>query len=282
LYYVFRIPRFAIAILSGARAMSIPQEPSAPYLAPEVGGKRRGGRKRGGKNKPGHKAGRPRKPAEKFHPSIWESGRAEIPVLEKHLATARRANSSHCAIAMAIADAVPHARRIAVDLQTIRWTDPKKGVRYCFLTPHAAQQDVIIPFDQGEECKPVTFRMKPAFVTRIGAKRNHTPGAEQLKGTGLKVAEEQPHVPAGGNITAPEQALAENWKPESPGRGGALVAPIEKDDALREKRGTYKRRPRAMISATKPDGTIPTTLGGKLPPVSVLSRREYGMRVLRK
>jgi hypothetical protein len=33
-----------------------------------------------------------------------------------------------------------------------------------------------------------------------------------------------------------------------------------------------KRKPRvarAKISATKPDGTVPTTLGGKLPPVSV-------------
>jgi hypothetical protein len=29
-------------------------------------------------------------------------------------------------------------------------------------------------------------------------------------------------------------------------------------------------------------GSIPTTLGGKLPPVSVLARREFGLRVLRK
>jgi hypothetical protein len=37
-----------------------------------------------------------------------------------------------------------------------------------------------------------------------------------------------------------------------------------------------------MISATKLDGSIPTTLGGKLPPVSVLSRREFGLRALRR
>ena len=135
-------------------------------------------------------------PPEVFHPTVWEHGKAEISVLQKHFDEALRANSSHCAIAFAIRDAVPAARRISVDIQTIRWTDSKRGVRYCFLTPHVAQQDVIIPFDQGEECKPVTFRMKPAFVTRSGAKRNHTPEPKQLRGTGLKVADEQPHITA--------------------------------------------------------------------------------------
>jgi hypothetical protein len=214
----------------------------------------RRGRKLGGKNRPGHKAGRPRKhPVEEFAPSVFEHGRAEIRVEEKHLAAALRANSSHCAIALAIKDAIPDATFISVDLQTIRWSNPKRGVRYCFLTPHIAQTDVIIPFDQGEECKPVSFKMKPAFITRIGAKRNHTPEPDQLKGTGLKVAEE----------------------PEC-----KLIPYAGKEP---EKRGTYKRRkPRAMISATKPDGTIPVTLGGKLPPVSVLARREFGLRALRR
>jgi hypothetical protein len=209
----------------------------------------RRGRKRGGKNKPGHKAGRPRKPPEEFAPSIWESGRAEISVEQVHIDEALRANSSHCAIAMAIAAAVPHARRIAVDLQTIRWTDKKRGVRYVFLTPHVAQTEVIIPFDQGEACKPVTFKMRPAWVIKAGARyARHAPDADQLKGTGLKVAEEP----------SPERPLIPYAGKEKPER---------------------KRR---TISATKPDGSIPVTLGGKLPPRSVLARREYGMRVLKK
>ena len=113
------------------------------------------GRPKGGKNRPGHRAGRPSL-REPLPPSIWEHGKAEISVLQRHFDEAMERNSSHCAIAFAIRDAVPDARRIAVDLQTIRWTDKKKGVRYCFLTPHVAQQDVIIPFDQGEreKCKP--------------------------------------------------------------------------------------------------------------------------------
>jgi len=41
-------------------------------------------------------------------------------------------------------------------------------------------------------------------------------------------------------------------------------------------------RKRRAISATKPDGSIPVTLGGKLPPVSVLARREFGLRASRR
>jgi hypothetical protein len=251
--------------------MSMPQEnvPADTVIEPK-----RKGRKLGGKNKPGHHAGRPRKPPETFAPSVWEHGRCEIPVLDRHLAAAMRANSSHCAIAMAIKDAIPDARMIAVDLQTIRGSNPKRGVRYVFLTPHVAQQDVIIPFDQGEECKPVTFRMKPAWITRIGAKRNHTPEPEQLKGTGLKVAEEQPH-------RASPEAVRELV--------GALTGePVEAVGAPDRKLVPYAGKPRqprqrrARISETKPDGTIPVTLGGKLPPVSVLARRAFGLRQVKR
>jgi hypothetical protein len=164
------------------------------------------GRPPGTRNKPGHCAGRPRgktKPKEPLPASIWEAGRAHIAVEQRHIDEALRANSSHCAIAMAIKDAVPYARFIAVDLQTCRWTDPRKGVRYVFLTPAVAQHSIIIPFDQGEECKPVSFSMKPAFVTKCGKKRRHTPDPEQLRGTGLRVADEQPHIPAESPL-APE------------------------------------------------------------------------------
>jgi hypothetical protein len=38
---------------------------------------------------------------------------------------------------------------------------------------------------------------------------------------------------------------------------------------------------RALVS-TAAKGSVPVTLGGKMPPVSVLARREFGLRVLRK
>jgi hypothetical protein len=274
--------------------MSMPQT-DLDVPAPATPPKR--GRKLGSRNKAGHKAGRPRKyPKEEFAPSVWEHGKAEISVLEKHFEEAMAKNSSHCAIAFAIRDAIPDARHIAVDLQTTRWTNPKRGVRYCFLTPAVAQHSVIIPFDQGdrEACKPVTFRMKPAFITRSGARRNHTPEPEQLRGTGLKVADEQPHI--SGNNSAADRASPEAVRefvgaltgepvPEPPDwqeRHRAASAMVVNGGEVEAPKKRKPRVARAKVSATKPDGSIPVTLGGKLPPHSVLARREWGLRAIRK
>jgi hypothetical protein len=269
---------------------------SAPHPKTAINSKGRG-RPLGSRNRPGHHAGRPKgsrtKPKEKLPPSIWEAGRAEISVLQRHFDEALRANSSHCAIAFAIRDAVPYARHIAVDLQTIRWTDPRpgSGVRYVFLTPAVAQHNVIIPFDQGdrEGCKPVTFRMKPAFVTKAGKKGTHTPTNDELKDIGLRVAKDQPHIPV---PEAPESRFEEG----PPGEAGLLDVMREDAPVIRERDAALdeaitakpvpapKRKPRVarakVSAATK--GVIPTTLGGKLPPVSVLSRREFGLRTLRR
>jgi hypothetical protein len=284
--------------------MSMPQEIEAVIKEIEAVIRPKPGRPKGSKNQPGHAAGRPRKhPKEVFAPSVWEHGKAQITVLRRHIDDAMLANSSHCAIAMAIQEAVPHARFIAVDLQTIRWTDPGKGVRYCFLTPAVAQHQVIIPFDQGrrDECKETTFRMKPAFVTRSGRRRNHTPGPDQLKGTGLRVADEQPHIPAAESVhipaaepvanateavanatpEAPESRLADVMKVDAPvieRRESALDAAV----APPPQKPRKPRVARAKISATKPDGSIPVTLGGRLPPHSVLARREFGLRALKR
>jgi hypothetical protein len=161
-----------------------------------------------------------------------------------------------------------------------------------FLTPHVAQQEVIIPFDQGEECKPVTFRMKPAWVVKAGARyQRHTPDPEQLRGTGLRVADEQPHLsaPNGAPEALPESPsgaekdLAQSCKPQAAsGPGGAIIAPVDNPESVEP---ALKRKPRvarAKVSAVKLDGSIPVTLGGKLPPISVLARREFGLRALRR
>jgi hypothetical protein len=258
------------------------------------------GRKLGGKNRPGHHAGRRKgsfgkrrreleQTVAELRCAVWHNGRATIPVEQRHIDESLLANSSHCAIAEAIKEAIPDATRVAVDLQTVRYT--RNGLRFVFLTPHVAQQSIIIPFDQGEreKCKPCVLRMKPAWVTKAGARyARHTPDPEQLRGTGLRVAEEQPHITSQKVVqncapSACEAALAEAWKPEARGLGtnGELIAPLD-NPALAEPKPRKPRVPRAKISATRPDGSIPVTLGGKLPPVSVLARREFGLRQLRR
>jgi hypothetical protein len=66
---------------------------------------------------------------------MWDKGGyVVIPVEQPHIDESMERNSSHCMTALAIKDAIPVATHICVDLQSIRWT--RKGLRYCFLTPH--------------------------------------------------------------------------------------------------------------------------------------------------
>jgi hypothetical protein len=150
------------------------------------------------------------------------------------------------------------------------------GCRYVGLTPHNLQ-DFIVNYDQGNPVSPIIFTLKPAFITRAGRKRRHTPTNDELKDVGLRVADEQPHIPAPAETTpAQESCLADVMAQDAP--------VIERRESALAK-AEIRRAPRvarARISATKPDGSIPVTLGGRLPPVSVLSRREFGLRQLRK
>jgi hypothetical protein len=93
------------------------------------------GRPKGTKNREGHRAGRPRKPAEQFAPSVWERGKRVIRVEAEHIARAVERSSSACAIADALKQQIPNARHVAVDLQCIRWTDCVRKIRYIALTP---------------------------------------------------------------------------------------------------------------------------------------------------
>jgi hypothetical protein len=77
-----------------------------------------------------------------------------------------------------------------------------------------------------------------------------------------------------------EKHLAESWKPRSPDpwMDEAAEGPIDAKPAPKLRK---LRVARAKVSAAS-KGVIPTTLGGKLPPASVLSRREFGLRALRR
>jgi hypothetical protein len=204
-----------------------------------------------------------------------------------------RQRSSHCAIAMAIVDAVPGVKHVSVDLQTIRYT--KKNLRYCFLTPHTAQ-DVIVATDQGErgKLKPFELRLYPAVITKAGKRRRETPTNAELRGTGLTVAKEQPHL-RDSTADAPSPKSAAGAAPKEPEAAPAApkserLLPDGTRNTSPDRRdglvgfggsGGVRRTPRAKVSTPR-GRSVPTTLGGRLPPVSILSRREFGLRVLRK
>jgi hypothetical protein len=203
--------------------------------------------------------------------NMWgRGGYVIIPVEQAHIDHSMERNSSHCMTALAIAEAIPDATRIAVDLQTIRWT--RRGLRYCFLTPHVCQ-DNIIAFDQGERAaiQPFELRMRPCHIAKAGKRRREVPSNAELKGTGLTVNPVQLHLddPDGGEPKT-QRLTASGERNLDPERIDGLAVAPKREYAARAKVSTAHK------------GSIPTTLGGRMPPVSVLARREFGLRVLRK
>jgi hypothetical protein len=217
---------------------------------------------------------------------MWSrNGRVKVEITQEHIDEALARNSSHCTVALAVAAAIPDAKHIAIDLQTIRFTRRSNGklLRYVFLTPHLAR-DIIIATDQGwrDQIKPVVLNMRPAQISRAGKRTGDTPDNAELRGSGLTVNKRQPHIGA-----HTDRITASGERNLSPDREDGLA---RRAPHLHENnRGLapplppprQARAARAMVShASK--GSVPTTLGGRLPPVSVLSRREFGLRVLRK
>jgi len=81
---------------------------------------------------------------------------------------------------------VPNARRVSVDLATIRFTDPSSGVRYVYLTP-ARGQAVLANFDLGVKPHPMDLPLgKPAQIVRS---RKTLPEDGETKQERAKVAQ---------------------------------------------------------------------------------------------
>ena len=75
-------------------------------------------------------------------------------------------DSSHCMIAEAIKAVAPNLRNVQVDLGSIGFTDPKRALRFTYLTPRIAQISLIY-FDRGVAPKPFEFTLKTAAkITR--------------------------------------------------------------------------------------------------------------------
>lgn len=217
---------------------------------------------------------------------LWhENGYVVIPVTQDHIDHAMEKLSSHCAVAEAIKQTIAGVTRVAVDVQTIRFT--YQGLRYVFLTPPLARE-LILHFDQGERelLRPVTLRMRPAMISRAGKKRRECPSDAELRGSGLTVAKEQLHLDALDDHK--RTTFAQRWRdtgyePQRHTATGERNRDPERSDGLYCP--PQRRKPRVArtkISTVTSRGCIPTTLGGPLPGVSVLARREFGLRVLRK
>lgn len=141
----------------------------------------------------------------------------KIQVLQRHIDTAVPANSGHCMIADAIKDGVLGASRITVDLQTIRFTDKVKRLRYEYLTPRPAQE-ALVDFDWGTAVKPFVFAIRTPRITAASVPKEASAEVKAMRVKNLKKASlakktknEKTHGLASGVIggrSSPTGALA--------------------------------------------------------------------------
>lgn len=186
-------------------------------------------------------AKRPRKP---------RAPQPRVQVTQEHITGSMQRDSSHCMIADAVRDAVPGAQRIAVDLQTIRFTDPKTNYRYTYLTPRTAQV-ALVKFDQGDEgIEPFAFSLRQGQVTLANVT---TAG--------------RPRPKAGQSTEAVRQSAREAAK---------IARGETQASAIREGLG------KAELKNPRGNGEIPVKVGGSPPPVTRGRRRAFGIRALER
>ena len=92
-------------------------------------------------------------------PRIPRGPKLYVPVTQEIIDSAVPRDSGYCMFAEAIKKCLPGITKVAVDLQTIRFSDPDKRKRYCYLTPRICQV-ALVNFDQGTKPEPFIFRLR--------------------------------------------------------------------------------------------------------------------------
>src|SRR5216684_6376309 len=104
---------------------------------------------------------------------------ATVKVTQEAIDKGVRRSSSHCMFAEAVKQSILGAKRVSVDLQTIRFTDKSKSLRYVYLTPRIAQV-ALINYDQKVKPAPFTFKL------RGGAVHKSSHGSHKKKSTVIR------------------------------------------------------------------------------------------------
>lgn len=100
-------------------------------------------------------------------PHYPKAPRLRINVTQEAIDKAIPKNSGHCMIADSIKDQYPWAKAVSVDIQTIRKTDSRRGVRYIYLTPHKPAEN-LLKWDYGTKPTPYEFTVREAHVVSSG------------------------------------------------------------------------------------------------------------------
>jgi hypothetical protein len=123
--------------------------------------------------------------------------------------------SGGCLIADAIKEQYPELVNVSVDMATIRVSDRKRGERYIYLAPPAAQH-VLLAFDQGWPNPVDQLTIKGAVQILPITRSGHTP---ERRAARLRELEERE---AAGTLTRQERSGLTRMRKRPSGRPSAI------------------------------------------------------------
>jgi hypothetical protein len=200
-------------------------------------------------------------------------GRLKVHVTDSDIAKAKQNDSMMCVVAQAIARTFPDARRISVDIQSIRWSDVQG--RHTYLTPYAVQ-GYIVAFDAGDDINPFSFSLDSRKA--IPVQRNIKTEA----GTALSKARSQVRRAKERQLTI-EDAVTKDQQSPQPRMTPAAAKSAQTVAAQR----TIDAETELVSTKAAYEGQVQNRREGEghaSPPPRVYKgarSREYGMRKLR-
>lgn len=199
-------------------------------------------------------------------PRYPRAPRVHVIVTKELIDVSIRKDSSHCMIAEAVKHARPTAENVSVDLQSIRFSERKRELRYVYLTPRVAQR-ALIDFDQGDPVMPFEFWLEDASVHRMALRR---------KPPTLRAEPDQEAVEAYEKEADSEMRSTSTKEPSnrrSEAAQGRLAIPPVTGSVLRSVgtvQGSYAVAHNRRV-------------GGRPPPSGTLAReRAFGLRLLKR
>jgi hypothetical protein len=193
--------------------------------------------------------------------------RVNLVITPELVADAIAEDSSHCMIAEAVKAALPYARWVSVDIQTIRFSDPQTRARYVYLTPRLGQS-ALVKFDAGEKVEPFRMQLRDPHITSMNPPRS------QRKPPAVPLTEHDRQV-ADAKRALLADARERKARVQAPlGRGGTSPKLVSDSERKPGPRGGGQPLPRLEGGSPPPTAALASG-DGHIPPSR---RREYGMR----
>ena len=197
--------------------------------------------------------------------------RFNVEVTAQDIEKAHVNDSYKCVVAQAVARQIPNARKIEVDIQTIRWSD--ENGRHVFLTPYSVA-GYIVAFDAGDELHPFRFQLRDPI--QAAQKRANSEAARAAKQSRDNLRQERDRLKNAETVLA-DPAAPPDKVAAAQVRVKEAPAKIEAAQVAHEDlKAAYKAAGESIA-----EERITDTAREAPPKVFKTKRREYGHRVLR-